>query len=322
MAQKISALIFSMNRVENVIKLANKLKDYVDEIVIVDQSSDQNYKKLKENLDFCNIYWIPPIGVAELYYKVGMSLCKYDWILQFDDDEDVSVEDLKKIKHLTNDREAYRVKRANPTDKKFQRIIRLYHKDSVVPTGLIHWVMAAKDNYEDVDFEIIHPPFQSRRDLIRQLKKYAVIESYQWGLKIVRSVFSTYQKYEEAPEIIRSIARKIFKIQSKLGKFGWYLLATEYNLFMLFNGIYQSIKARVNPLYSLLYVLFIQWNITKSFSRKYRVWMKMIEVGDPIKYMHLESLEDIKKLEKELGLSKTEGLKNFIKIVEHFAGLG
>lgn len=60
---KVSALIFSMNRIENVIRLANKLRDYVDEIVIVDSSDRRNYEILRRKLKFARIYWLPPIGM-------------------------------------------------------------------------------------------------------------------------------------------------------------------------------------------------------------------------------------------------------------------
>jgi GT2 family glycosyltransferase len=47
---KVSALIFSMNRVENVVSLVEKIKPYVDEVVIVDSSKKEKHKFLKEKL--------------------------------------------------------------------------------------------------------------------------------------------------------------------------------------------------------------------------------------------------------------------------------
>lgn len=72
----ISALIFSMSRVENVLRLAEKLKDYVDEVVIIDSSDKEEFEELRKRLSFARTYWLPPIGVVELYYRVGWSYVK------------------------------------------------------------------------------------------------------------------------------------------------------------------------------------------------------------------------------------------------------
>jgi len=51
----ISALIFSMNRIENVVRLAEKIRPYVDEIVIVDSS---NKKNCIQNFIFKNFEYV------------------------------------------------------------------------------------------------------------------------------------------------------------------------------------------------------------------------------------------------------------------------
>ena len=63
---KILTLIFSMNRTENVIKLANLIKDYVDEIVIIDSSLRRNFEILKRKLKFAKVYWLPPELMQEV----------------------------------------------------------------------------------------------------------------------------------------------------------------------------------------------------------------------------------------------------------------
>ncbi|MEG9195084.1 MAG: hypothetical protein V6S10_07175 [Candidatus Methanoglobus sp.] len=57
---KVSALIFSMNRVESVVRLVEKIKPYVDEVVIVDSSKKEKHEFLKEKLKDAKIYWFPP----------------------------------------------------------------------------------------------------------------------------------------------------------------------------------------------------------------------------------------------------------------------
>ncbi len=51
----ISALIFSMNRVENVVKLSEKIKDYVDEIVIIDSSDKEKFEGMRKKIPYAKI---------------------------------------------------------------------------------------------------------------------------------------------------------------------------------------------------------------------------------------------------------------------------
>lgn len=76
----VSALIFSKDRVENVVKLAEKLKNYVDEIVVIDSSEKEKFEWMKEKISFAKVYWFPPLGIADFYYKIGLELCQNEWI--------------------------------------------------------------------------------------------------------------------------------------------------------------------------------------------------------------------------------------------------
>ncbi|MEM0265826.1 MAG: hypothetical protein QXM23_00885 [Archaeoglobaceae archaeon] len=106
----ISALIFSMNRVENVVKLSEKIRDYVDEIVIIDSSDKEKFEEMKNNIPYAKIYWLPPLGMADFYYKIGLEICKNEWILHLDDDEEPSDELLKDLKKIiiNNNNKVYR----------------------------------------------------------------------------------------------------------------------------------------------------------------------------------------------------------------------
>jgi hypothetical protein len=160
---KVSALIFSMNRVENVVSLVEKIKPYVDEVVIVDSSKKEKHEFLKEKLKDARIYWFPPVGMADLYYKIGLDLCSNEWVIHLDDDEDPSEELLRDLRDLVRvyggKYKIFRVGRGKGSRER-QMIFRIFNKEFIVPTGVIHWTWAAKTNdILDLDkkYFILHP---------------------------------------------------------------------------------------------------------------------------------------------------------------------
>jgi len=128
----VSALIFSMNKVDRVIKLATKLRDFVDEIVIIDSSKREYYEILRQKLGFARVYWVPPSGCVELLYQLGINLTKNNWILHLEDDEEPNEEFLQNLKKIISkpDSQVYRVVRIDTRLKTKQRIIRLFNKNT------------------------------------------------------------------------------------------------------------------------------------------------------------------------------------------------
>ncbi|MCS7094164.1 MAG: hypothetical protein RMJ18_03215, partial [Candidatus Aenigmarchaeota archaeon] len=189
----------------------------------------------------------------------------------------------------------------------------LFYRGFIIPTGLIHFTWLSK--IEPIELEEKYNLVHYELDLnIKKLKKYAVYESWQYVYKIMHSTFSPYIKYQNPNPFIKKIGKILF-LQSKLGKIGWFLLATEYNLYMLFVGIKSSISSISfrSLYYSLLYWLFIQINLFKKFSVKLEASLKMIEKG-VFEFLGLDSYENaLKSLE---GLNSKNGLENFVKLVE------
>ena len=84
--------------------------------------------------------------------------------------------------------------------------------------------------------------------------------------------------------------------------------ATLYNLYFFFVGV----KSK-EPLRAFLYTLFIQYELMRSFGKKYEIWLKMWE-EDPIKYAGMDSVENFKKVAEKLD--PENGLKNFVALME------
>ena len=298
---KISALIFSMNRIENVIKLAKLIKDYVDEIVIIDSSSRRNFEILKRKLKFAKIYWLPPIGMADLYYQIGINLCSHDWILQFDDDEEPSPELMHEILKFKNRNEpsakVFFIKRIGM--KGFLMLCRFFNRKYVEPTGVIHWGYKIKTaDISKLSGYIIHHceyEYQNIDKVIKKLKQYAIIEAYQWWYKVRYSLMCS-----KSP-IIKSIYKN-FLIKNPL--FIW-ILANAYLLYHLL-----SLIRRRFIFLGILYSIFILVEINKNFKKYIKIWKYMDKT--PIKLLRLNTIEDVKRW----TLHPENGIRNFIKIME------
>ncbi|MEM2260631.1 MAG: hypothetical protein QXY65_06160 [Candidatus Methanomethylicaceae archaeon] len=304
----ISTLIFSMNRVENVLKLAEKLKDYVDEIVIIDSSNEEKFEELKKKLPFARIYWFPPLGMVELYYKIGLELCKGSYIFHLDDEEP-SENLLKDLRKIIKEGYVFSIKRIDSKTRTGHKLFRLFHRDFIVPTGLIHWVWVSKVKPRELDdrYYIIH----KEEDVnIKKLKKYAVIESWQFGVKVFRKITPSDFTYRKNPRK-RIRIKRLLRLQLKLGGFGWFLLATEYNFFYVLYLFLRKILYRFP--FPLHYYLFIQLNLFKDFPKKKIAWMKMIDKG-VYEFLGLDSYE--KALESLKYLKSRNGLENLVKLIE------
>lgn len=76
---KVSALMFSMNRPKSLKRLIRAIRNYVDEIVIIDSLLGSMHRKPGEEFSFAKIYWLSPIGMIGLYGLMMKYLAGSSW---------------------------------------------------------------------------------------------------------------------------------------------------------------------------------------------------------------------------------------------------
>ncbi|MEM0324433.1 MAG: glycosyltransferase [Candidatus Aenigmatarchaeota archaeon] len=321
MHRKISALIFSINEYELVKPKVELLYPYVDEIVIIDSSTDKNQKKLMENLSKkykkVKVVWLPPIGIADFYYKIGINECKYDWILQLDADDLPNKKLLKDLRKLINDKyDAYKIYRKYRNKESKEFLFRLIKKDVAYPTGLIHWVMASSSkNYIELNprkYFIEHKYRNIRQEnLIEKATKYNTIELYQIGTKILFFFNRNAYLWFEYPKYFNAI-KKFVNYLFKLGKFGFAILIILWNYSYVILLIKREKKFNVNWIkYSTLFL----FKIFQNFHYKYLIYNFQYKMGI-FKFLKIENKKEVLKLSKRLNLDNNS-LENFKKLLNN-----
>ncbi|MEG9195085.1 MAG: hypothetical protein V6S10_07180 [Candidatus Methanoglobus sp.] len=230
-----------------------------------------------------------------------------------EDDEEPSKELLRDLRDLVrvygNRYKIFKVLRGS---KKKQMIFRIFNKEFIVPTGVIHWTWATKTNdILDLDkkYFILHPD-SNLKNFIRISRKYAVIESYQYGYKILAVLYKDYIKPQNPSSFARKAFRILFEALSKLNKkLGFFVSTLLYNLYFFFVGIKN--REFLRP---LIYFSLIQIQLLRNFGRKYDIWPKMWEAGDPIKYAGMDEIEKFNRIAEKLD--PENGLKNFVALME------
>ena len=101
----ISLLTFHKDYIKELTQLIEMCYPYIDEVVIIDSSTEQEQKQ--KVMELPNVYgkkvkvfWAPPLGYPDPYRMWALKKCFYEWILYLDVDERPSrylLEDLRYI---------------------------------------------------------------------------------------------------------------------------------------------------------------------------------------------------------------------------------
>ena len=151
-------LVFSLNSNEDVLRLFRRLRDKVDEFVVVDSSTDVNYQKLTEALgDSAQIYRTLPLGITDLYRQYATSKIKSDYVLNLDCDEDVSSQFMNDFKNFDT-ADAYIVGWYHVMLKEHAKKLVLYRNNFVKWIGHVFENPSVKGKIEDISstHQILH----------------------------------------------------------------------------------------------------------------------------------------------------------------------
>ncbi len=308
----ISAVIYTINNPDRVINLVNDIVDYVEEVVVIDSSSPENFDRLSKNLEGkAKLYNLIPLGIVEPFQKVGAELCKNEWIFHLDDDE-VPSKELLEVLETDEEIASYLILRSEGV-RGFQRYHpRFYNKRKMFFSGVIHWGLIPCGKTKPLDKLLYH----YEKPSYKKWRNYALLDSYFTGYKILWIVNNKrWHIWEKGGEQIAEMFNKLFKKQFVFGrKIGWLLATIEY---LFANTIYalkepDKIKYR---LMKILYEIFIFLNIIKDFDRKIKIWENLFRAGSLNDYLCLNTIDDLEKLRNK----NKKGLELLISLIEEKA---
>lgn len=188
---KISAVITTIQGEED--KLASCLasvKDFADEIVIIDMSGDVKIAKVSKNFKTIN-YKHEFINYVEPVRNFGITKAKGDWILILDPDEELSKTLAKKLQEIVKNNEAdyVRIPRKNIVFGKVLHHsrwwpdlnIRFFKKGKVSWDEIIHGVPMTEGKGLDLEskeeFAIIHHHYDSVEQFIERMNRYTSVQA-------------------------------------------------------------------------------------------------------------------------------------------------
>lgn len=315
--EPISAVIYTKDNPNRVVNLVKHLDGYVEEIVVIDSSSPENYARLKNQIgDVAKLYNFPPLGYADPFHKLGASLVNNNWILHLDDDEIPSPNLLNFLKNEfkpDDEISAFLLPRLEDKRNFIGYQPRLYNRKKMIFTGIVHWVVIPINDIKPLDKDKLL--FHHEQFSFKKWKIYALLDSYAIGYKILWIMKNKiwHPVGNKRPNLAK-IFSKLAGMQFLIGKkIGWFLAVTEYLIacaaYALKNG---KIKFRI---LKLKYFFLIFTNILKDFNRKIVVWENLFKAGSLNDYLGLNRLEDFEKLRNK----DKKGLDLLISLIEEKA---
>ena len=94
--QTISVVLATFNEENNITPCLNSVKDWVDEMIVVDESSTDKTREIAERLG-AKVYKEPHEQIFHITKNKAINKAKSDWILQLDADERITPEMKKEI---------------------------------------------------------------------------------------------------------------------------------------------------------------------------------------------------------------------------------
>jgi (heptosyl)LPS beta-1,4-glucosyltransferase len=183
--REISVVINTLNEEKNLPRALASVKNFADEIVVVDMKSDDKTVEIAKK-GGAKVYQYKRAGYVEPARNFAISKATGNWILILDADEELSKSLAKKLKSLIKKPTAdyYRLPRKNIIFGKWIKHsrwwpdynIRFFQKGSISWSEVIHAVPMTQGKGLDLpakeDFSIIHYHYDSLEQYIQRMNRY------------------------------------------------------------------------------------------------------------------------------------------------------
>jgi len=309
-----------------VVALANMVRDYVDEVIIVHMGPRSALEGLKRGVPFAKVLDLPDLGIAPLYLGVAISSASNDWILYLEDDYVPSIKLLSSLRELVRNAESrlYRINRINiHQDGGFviQRVITLFDRRAVRPTGIIHEHFYTWERFLDLDqsFFIEHreDPLTFYSYLIK-LWKYSVYSSLGVLYKLLMLRSPNPPAYNDVGDDLLRQRQRIYSLRicdPMRSNACLFLYELAYFIGSWLFGVLTKRQKPKDLVLSGLYYLFLISNAIRNL-RFLAVSRAAYEKGSFINLFGLENLDNARKA--LTGLQDLEGIKNYFTLLKRY----
>jgi len=206
--KKLSVAIATFNEERNIAKCLESVKDWVDEIVLVDGSSTDKTREIAKKFGV-RVIKTTNKPIFHINKNIAINACHGDWILQLDADEIVPPEMREEILNIVNNQKStepagYWLKRKNYFLGRYLRkggqypdpVIRFFRKGKgILPAKDVHEQVTIDGEVDWLKNDLIHwatPEFS--RYMLRE-KRYSTLQAkFMLEDKLPVNVF-TFVKY-------------------------------------------------------------------------------------------------------------------------------
>jgi len=189
MGIKISAVVLTKNEEKNIRKYLKTLS-WCDEIIIIDDNSDDQTKKLAQSFG-ARVFVHSLNNDFASQRNFGLQKATGDWILFIDADEKVSValaDEVSNVNYQKLNINGFYLKRRDyflgrwleHGETAHVKLLRLAKKDAGVWKRKVHETWKIKGKVGELRNSLLHFPHSSISQFLRQVNEYTSLDAYQF----------------------------------------------------------------------------------------------------------------------------------------------
>lgn len=187
---KLSVVINTLNEEKRLPKALASIKNFADEIVVVDMNSSDDTREIAKKAG-ARVFEHDAVGYVEPARNFAISKASNEWVFVLDADEEVSPDLAQKIKKIIEKQSAdyYRIPRKNFIFKKWiehslwwpDYQTRLFKKGKVSWNEVIHSVPMTTGKGEDLpakeEYAILHNNYETIEQFLERLNRYTSVQA-------------------------------------------------------------------------------------------------------------------------------------------------